>query len=441
MPQERPQILIVTDVPFWRRLNGSHLRIASIVDALLGRECEVIVWYLSELSDKERELGALGRIRIAGPHIETGSKPRDMLAKVARTFAKLLHRQKRSSSEKREFEQARERAHAVVPPKRLDDFHVPAHKRLLKGFLKTIRPKGIVIEYLSLSYLLEPIRQVLPDSLCLLDAHDVMSQRATRLKELGQQNWLEVTREEETKAIANFDVLLAITNDDAEQFRQMIACDETESPNDSGDREGMRSPEVWLVGHADSEAGKFTKSNSNQVCCTLGFVGGKGDANLLAFQWFWTRVWLPLQEKRPAFWKLLIAGGIATRIQSEFGSELPGVTFEPHIDEMNTFFQRVDLAINPDQVRSGLKIKSVDAVSRGIPLLATSPASVGLESAIGKGVVVSDDAAEWLAILEDWGRNPESWSLQQGLAQLCRSDFSSTVVYHDFLGRLLGDLG
>jgi hypothetical protein len=49
------KLLMVTDVPFWKRANGSHLRIQSLLLALHRLGIEVVVWHLGQVGLSKRK--------------------------------------------------------------------------------------------------------------------------------------------------------------------------------------------------------------------------------------------------------------------------------------------------------------------------------------------------------------------------------------------------
>ena len=72
--------------------------------------------------------------------------------------------------------------------------------------------------------------------------------------------------------------------------------------------------------------------------------------------------------------KFVVAGSICDTLQ-----EQPG-PFERlgRVDTIGDFYDRVDVVVNPMSFGTGLKIKSVEAIFQGVPLLATESAMVGL---------------------------------------------------------------
>ena len=49
------KLLMVTDVPFWKRSNGSHLRIQSLLHALQYYNIEAHVWHLGQVGLTQRK--------------------------------------------------------------------------------------------------------------------------------------------------------------------------------------------------------------------------------------------------------------------------------------------------------------------------------------------------------------------------------------------------
>ena len=70
---------------------------------------------------------------------------------------------------------------------------------------------------------------------------------------------------------------------------------------------------------------------------------------------------------------------------------------EGRVDDLRDFYERSDLIINPDMLKSGLKVKCVEALSYGRPLVCTAAASTGIDLDAGYHNANSiSEVAEWV---------------------------------------------
>jgi hypothetical protein len=103
---------------------------------------------------------------------------------------------------------------------------------------------------------------------------------------------------------------------------------------------------------------------------TTGYFASGNPLNHAAFAAL--RAQLP---QAPADMRLVVAGAVCDGL----GVASPFAVLG-RLDNAEMFYDAVDLALNPMQGGTGLKIKSVEALAQGIPLLATRTAMTGLPS-------------------------------------------------------------
>ena len=72
---------------------------------------------------------------------------------------------------------------------------------------------------------------------------------------------------------------------------------------------------------------------------------------------------------------LVIAGGVCDRIRDLAG---PGVDIIGRVERLEDFYRSVDLVINPMMFGTGLKIKTVEALSFGVPIVSTRAGMSGI---------------------------------------------------------------
>ena len=125
---------------------------------------------------------------------------------------------------------------------------------------------------------------------------------------------------------------------------------------------------------------------SDQGRLILIYFGSNSDANVDAIEWFIEEVWSPdLAEQ----FELQIHGGICDSLRISAS----GVRVCGRSSSIDAVYHDADIAINPQRFGSGLKIKTVEAMGYGVPVLTTSIGAEGLEEVTGRALLCADDAA------------------------------------------------
>ena len=233
----------------------------------------------------------------------------------------------------------------------------------------------LIVEYVWHAYL----AGAAPDGvLKILDTHDISHLRAASYVRQGLIPDKTVTKEDELEAFRQFDYLLAIQ-------REEQAYLETVLPG----RSLLAMHPHPLCPNRYSERLAGSGSDDKLI---LVYFSAYADANMDALQWFLDEIW---NESLTDDFELRVYGGICEGL----GLCAPGISLQGKVKEVGEVYDQADIAINPQRIGSGLKIKSVEALANGIPLVTTSVGAQGLEQVAGKAYCVADDAAAFLQSL------------------------------------------
>ena len=105
----------------------------------------------------------------------------------------------------------------------------------------------------------------------------------------------------------------------------------------------------------------------------------------------------------------------------------------PELDSAERFYGSVDVVVNPIEFGSGLKIKNVEAIAHGKPLITTSHGAHGFIDAAHASVLVADQPKEWQAAIDRLSDPAEIARTGKLAAQLSASQFSNAAVYGPLL--------
>jgi glycosyltransferase involved in cell wall biosynthesis len=163
----------------------------------------------------------------------------------------------------------------------------------------------------------------------------------------------------------------------------------------------------------------------------IGFVASDWFANVEGLQWFLREVW-------PAFTQRGVSLDVHGSIERCFtGDQSPGVSFHGHADSLPEVYGNIDIVINPARFGSGLKIKTVEALGNGLPLVTTSEGARGLTDADGDALLIADDAASFIDALDALLNSP---ALRQrigaGALDYARKHFSPEACFGALIARI-----
>lgn len=276
------------------------------------------------------------------------------------------------------------------------------------AFFRAQAQDACIVEYLSLGWL----RAAIPRGvLTLVDTHDVVSRRDADLVALGDHlNRPLLNADQERQQLLAFDRVLAICVPDAEVFSQWLGVDR-----------------VLLVPHAHAVCALPAHPAGRRML----FVGSHYTPNREALRWFVAEVWPLLQDHG---FVLEVVGTVAQAMShtSSVAIHLLG----PQAD-LQACYARADICINPVRHGSGLKIKTIEALAHGMPLVSTSHGTRGLEAYAGKAFWVADDAASFSqALIKLVQRPAKARALSQAALALVESAFSESACMAPLLALL-----
>ncbi|MBB6486713.1 glycosyltransferase [Rhizobium lusitanum] len=210
---------------------------------------------------------------------------------------------------------------------------------------------AVLVNYVFLSACL---LQVPAGVLRIIDTHDKFSERRNQYLPFRlAPNFFYTSPAAEKEGLSRADIVIAIQPTEQKYFSHLI-----------GREVSLLMPNIPVVQNFVSP----TKVRA------IGFMGHGNDANLVSISQFasaWQQVW------QPSMPVLLIAGEICKSMPSEMG---PGVKILGYVEKLSDFFNEVDIVIAPMLMGTGLKLKVIEALAHGKPLVGTSVAFEGLEA-------------------------------------------------------------
>ncbi len=146
------------------------------------------------------------------------------------------------------------------------------------------------------------------------------------------------------------------------------------------------------------------------------WLAGPQSPNAHGLRWFARNV-LPRLRARIPWVSVHVTGGDPPEQLSGLASA--ALTFVGHVDDLADEYARARVAISPILWGAGVKLKTVEALAHGVPVVATTVGAEGIPDDWRRHVDVADDPAEFAALLAVLLTDRAAWERRRaGIAEL-----------------------
>ncbi|MFA4927789.1 MAG: glycosyltransferase family 4 protein [Patulibacter sp.] len=185
------------------------------------------------------------------------------------------------------------------------------------------------------------------------------------------------------RTLSAFDLLLAMSQDDLEELRTVSDRPAIVTPN------GVDTDALIPSPLPDSPTVLFTG--------TFGYA-----PNAEALRWLLSEIWPRVSARKPDAKLLVVGKGVPDEIAALADDS---VTLAGWVPEMQPWFDRARVVIVPMRSGGGTRLKVLDGLASGRPLVSTTMGAMGVDVVDGEQVVLADGAeafaAATVAILDD----------------------------------------
>lgn len=401
------RILIATDLPFWRGSNGAEQRILSLTKALCSAAKQVHVFCITPPEQRtDRDLQLIAQHQLSVEFRSSDQIPRSLPAKATWYLSAIWNQLSRAVIATQQKQ--------VAGPMHLADFRWPWAIEAFRESFQQFQPDAVIIEYVKLAYLLEAIKPS-DNVIKLVDTHDILHRRAEQFSQRDHDHWIQLSESEEAETIRRFDAIVAIEPNEADWFREVapdanvIVCPHTPNQRPSNSEVEIRPADQGLV---------------------LGYLGSDNASNRDALQGFLDTVWPELQDQFGSRIRMVIGGAVGDRVQPAAGA----IQRLGPVEVLENFYDLVDVVINPALYGTGLKIKCVEALYFGKPLVTTPAGAAGVPSS--PAIFVCDqlhDLGEPIRLLMDPTRRKQA---AEAALKLAETELSAESAYSELMNLL-----
>jgi len=200
----------------------------------------------------------------------------------------------------------------------------------------------------------------------VVDTHDFLTAQFQVTKNFQLGKFFET----EMELLRLFDEVLVISNEEKYLFSQFV------------------NKKVSLVTHPLPN--HFSESNTEKKCDII-YLGSNNDHNIKGANWFFKKVY-PLL---PANIKILAIGGVTDSI-----ADYPNVEKIRFAENLDTYYAQSKIAICPIFSGTGLKIKVIEGLSYGLPIVSNEKGADGMTNKTNNGCLFTDDANQFASSIQ-----------------------------------------
>jgi hypothetical protein len=240
----------------------------------------------------------------------------------------------------------------------------PDEQNFAASVIRRLKPHRVLIDSTPMLTLLDTLTPAERARLHVsVLTHNLTWRRTELYRAAGQPlDFLPMTPAEEAALLARADTIVAIQEREAEAFRGML-------PGKTVITVPMPAtpqPQPW----------------SAAIPGRCLFVGGYSGHNIEAVKWLVSDIWPRVLAERPDA-QLIIAGTVGRCLKEPH----PGVQVLGPVDDLRAEYAKTSVCLVPLPLGTGLKIKLIEAMSYGRPVV-TTPAGAEGFSEIESGLIV-----------------------------------------------------
>lgn len=292
--------------------------------------------------------------------------------------------------------------------KNLTEFYNHELKVKFNKYLKNHNFKNIIVEYIRLDYLVNDLHGKYTT---YIDTHDLMFIRYKAYSQNNDKHHIEISQEDEIAILKQYRYTISIQKN---EYNFLLNYSDKE--------------QNILVCHAVDIKDNYL----NEVKLkNITFISGP--SNFKHMVWFIENVWIYFLDQEDLV--LNIHGSVCKKLS--YYRNTKNIKLHGYANDLESIYQKSDLVINPVLYGGGLKIKNVEALSNGIPLITTTEGANGIEDGVNYAFLLADTKEEWIdSILSLQASKKLRFELSRNSLNYSKHYFSDDNCYSE-LAKLL----
>lgn len=240
----------------------------------------------------------------------------------------------------------------------------------LSQAIRTVAPQLCLIEAIQMADVAAAVPEGMPT---LLDSHDLLSRRTRTMAAIGLEFADSIDEATEMAILKRFDGVVCIQQDEHATVSQWLGSDR-----------------AILAPHPCAPIPLPSRDSVTRI----GMIASRFHANVDGLNHFLGNIWPLVQAKHL---ELLVFGKVVDGFAAIRMKRIHFIGFRESLEEC---YRAVDIVINPVRYGSGLKIKSVEALAFGRPLVTTPEGASGLACLDGKALRIARTDEDFAAAID-----------------------------------------
>lgn len=386
------KFLLITDIEFWKENAGNAKRISQLILNFKNNNIELDIAFIGKIYRKEwiEKKYSINIQEISSLKNYLAIQCKKIINKFPYFRKKIRENLKHTTIENMKF---------IKLKKKMEEIYGN-----LEGY------SGVIVEYIYLDYLM-------PEEFegkKIIDTHDIQSDRYISYLKKNKFCRFKIFPEEEKNILHKYDFILLVSERDLKIVQRF---------------EIIETKLIYLPIYEEVKKIKALPSTKLRI----GFIGAAIDFNIDAINWFIKNVFVRLENKNI---ELHIYGGVSGLVKSNNRN----IITHGFIKNIDDAYRNVDIIINPIQIGGGIKVKNIEAMSKGKLLITSGIGAQGLEDGVNKAFLLANSPEEYISIIKKYlEKSLPINKIEENAMMYIRKKLDYQKHYSEFFKKILGD--
>ena len=252
----------------------------------------------------------------------------------------------------------------------------------------------LMIEMLSDTLIYDLMKKKSPETKLIYQNHNVDSDMAHKDFKAGRIPLKSFQKILETEKLLykNTDCVIAVSDNDASRLSEL-----------NNGRLNLKVVQTGISLEKDIATDGINQDNPKSIlfCGSLDY-----QPNYEGLLWFYENCWLKVLKQMPELVLTVIGSGIVDNSLIHLQKDNT-VNFAGRVDSVWRYYNQAAIVIVPLLSGSGIRIKILEAMSMGVPVVSTKKGAEGINYSDKENICIADDPEEFVSIMMNLLRNKE----------------------------------